>query len=145
MSKTKKVVLTLCLVFVFAFVVLAYLMFHGYFDNGHFEIQEVKTSDRGLVAMVARRIDTQGLSGDQYYVVIGTHVFSPAELRRALYSDKVIFRADGPCLSVSWSDPDTLNVSCAGGNMVSDHIAVEKHRAGDIKITYSNVPEKAAI
>jgi hypothetical protein len=63
-----------------AFALGAYLLFHGYFDHGKFEIkQEEWTSKK--VAMLALRTDNEALGGYDAFVLIGDHLYSPVEIR----------------------------------------------------------------
>jgi|HubBroStandDraft_6_1064221.scaffolds.fasta_scaffold876476_1 hypothetical protein len=118
-----------------------FALFHGHFDHGQFEVKETNWSSSGHVAMVAERSDNDALSGLDYFVLIGDHVFSPTELRFAYHSDKVIFSAANKCLSVHWIDARNLTVTCRGQSLDSAQINHRQHLSGDVAITYVNIPE----
>src|SRR6266404_1035008 len=144
MSKRKSVsVGVVCAVSV-ALVAVGFVFawFHGYFDHGQFEIKETNWSSSARVAMVAERSDHEALNGDDYFVLIGDHVFSPTELRFAYYSHDVAFAAADDCLSVRWIDARHLAVMCRDGSLDSSHINVRKRQVGDVAITYVNIPDK---
>jgi hypothetical protein len=121
--------------------VTVYALFHGYFDPGSFEIDQTEWSPSRQVAIVAKRSDHQALSGDQYFVLIGDHLFSARELRHACYSRVVIFRADSSCLTVRWKDSHNLVVTCNGEAIEADHIAVQQHRSADVTVSYQDIPD----
>src|SRR5438034_11133636 len=91
-----------------------YALFRGYFDHGLFEIKQVEWSPSPprRVAVVAERSDHEAMNSDQYFVLIRDHIPSATELRHTYYSHDVIFRAGGDCLSVHWTDPSTLTITC---------------------------------
>ena len=103
MFKTRDVVLSVSLLM----AACVYVLFHGYFDHGLFEIKQLEWSPSAprRVAVVAERFDHQAMNSDTYFVLIADHVFSAAELRRAYHSDGVVFAAASDCLTVSWTDP----------------------------------------
>jgi hypothetical protein len=119
-------------------VVLGYGLFHGWFDQGKFEIREAVWAT-GRVAMVAERSDHQAMNSNQYFVLIDDHVLSPRELRHALYSGRVIFDAGNECVTVRWRDPHSLTVGCRGGAIPANEINSQKHRANDVSIAYENI------
>jgi hypothetical protein len=94
-------------VLVVLLVVIAWGLFRGHFDQGQFEVKDTSRSSSGRVAMVAERLDHEAMSSYVYFVLIGDHVFSPAELRAAYHIDHVIFAAASDCLSAHWNDPHT--------------------------------------
>ncbi|MGB7846765.1 MAG: hypothetical protein WBL63_14200 [Candidatus Acidiferrum sp.] len=136
-------------VLLFVGVLLAtavYLLFHGYFDHGLFEIKQVEWSPSPprRVAVVAERSDHNAMSSYTYFVLIGDHVFSPTELRMAYHSDDVTFAAAADCFSVNWRDPHHLLVSCRSGTIDSAHIDVRNTRTDDVLITYVNIADSTA-
>src|SRR5215467_4544516 len=152
MSKLMKIdvvfgtVLVLVLFFASMLGIGAYALFHGYFDHGLFEIKQVEWSSLSpqRVAVVAARSDHEALNSDQYFVLIGDHVFSPTELRRAYYSDEVVFAAASDCLTISWSDPHHLVLNCRGDKIDAAHINVRRPVADDVTIIYSNIADSTA-
>jgi hypothetical protein len=136
-------------ILIFVLVVLAvglYALFHGYFDHGLFEIKQVEwsASTPRRVAVVAERSDHEAMSSNVYFVLIGNHIFSPAELRRAYYSDAVVFAAASNCLTVSWNGPHHLVLDCRGGKIDAAHIDARKSIADDVAITYVNIADGTA-
>jgi hypothetical protein len=123
-----------------------YALFHGYFDHGRFELKQVEWSPSAprRVAVLAERSDHEAMSSDTYFVLIGDHVFSPTELRRAFHSDDVVFGTSSDCLSVSWRDAHHLLVSCRNGTVDAAHIDVRKTKADDVAITYVNIAGSTA-
>src|ERR1044071_8308536 len=123
---------------------LIFALFHGYFDHGHFEIKQVQRSSTNHVAMLAERWDREALGGLEYYVLIGSHEFTPTELRFAYYSDDVVFSAGDDCLSLRWINSHNLEVTCRDRSLDSGHINRRKPKAGDIAITYVNIQDGTA-
>jgi hypothetical protein len=145
MSKNKRLLAGVICVLGAALVVIACGLFRGHFDHGQFEVKETSRSSAARVAMVAKRSDHEAMSGDQYFVLLGDHVFSPSELRSAYYGRHVVFASDGGCLSVRWSDPHNLTVMCREGSIDPSHIAVQLRQAGDVVISYVNIPDKNSV
>jgi hypothetical protein len=123
---------------------LIFALFHGYFDHGQFEIKQVQRSSTNQVAMLAERWDHEALGGLEYYVLIGSHEFTPTELRFAYYSDDVVFSAGDDCLSIRWIDARRLEVMCRDRSLDSRFINVRKRQVGDIATTYVNIQDGAA-
>ena len=119
-----------------------YALFQGYFDHGQFEIKQSQRSSANQIAMIAERSDHEALGGLEYYVLIGDHLFNPAELRQAYYSKTVIFDACSDCLTIRWDDPDRLVIRCNGSIMDKNHINAQKQQIGDISIAYENIAVK---
>lgn len=119
-----------------------YALFHGYFDHGQFEINQFQWSSAGQVAMLAERSDNQALSGLEYYVLVGDHLYTPDELRRALYSDAVIFDAGSNYLRLRWDGPNRLIIGCNGPTLARDDINRQKRQAGNIAVSYENIAIK---
>jgi hypothetical protein len=119
--------------------VLVYLLFHGYFDDGVFEIRQSEWSSANQVAMLAKRYDHHALSGHDYYVLIGNHLFTPTELRHALHSDAVIFDSDSDVLTIHWDGPNRLIIRCNGPTIEKDFISAQRQRFGNIAISYENI------
>jgi hypothetical protein len=123
-----------------------YALFRGYFDRGLFEIKQAEWSSSApqRVAVVAERSDHQAMSSNVYFVLIGDHVFSPTELRRAYHSDAVVFAAASDCLTISWSDPHHLVLNCRDDKIDAAHINARKSIADDVTITYVNIANSTA-
>lgn len=120
-----------------------YALFHGYFDHGQFEVRRSLRSSTNQVAMVAERSDHEALGGLAYYVLIGSHVFSPAELRHAYYSNAVVFSAlSDDCLTLRWDSPDKLTIKCDGSIVDRSHVNAQRQQSGNITISYENIALK---
>lgn len=126
------------------FFVLGYLLFHGYFDHGKFEIIQTQWSSSKQVAMLAERSDNEALGGLTYFVLVGDHVFTPDELRHAFHSDARVFAAMATCLNLQWKSPSDLVVSCNGSYLEQEYIDVEKQQSGGISISYVNISPDTA-
>ena len=146
MSKLTKIRLSVVILPLILLTTAVYLLFHGYFDHGLFEIKQVEWSPLAPrhVAVVAERSDHEAMNSDIYFVLVGDHVFSVSEMRRAYHSDDVVFAAANDCLSVHWTDPHRVTVSCRNGAIDSAHINVRKTRAGEVAITYVNIADSTA-
>lgn len=140
MRKSSRIVLFAALVLVAVFVAIGDALFHGYFDPGQFEIEQVRWSSSQELAIVAKRSDHQALNGDQYFVLIGKHLFSTRELRRAYYGPDVVFRAKSSCLALRWKNPHNLVVACGDRSIDAGQIAVQRHQVGNVAITYEDIP-----
>jgi hypothetical protein len=140
MKKTAKTFTLIVVVLFIAFVWTGYALFHGLFDRGNFEVEQAQWSPSKQLATVARRYDHEALSGDQYFVVIGDHPLSSAELKYSYYHDGVVFRASSSCLSVRWENEHELIVTCGDHSIKADQIAIAKNQVGDIGVIYENIP-----
>jgi hypothetical protein len=121
---------------------LIYLLFHGYFDRGHFEVKQAVWCSPHLVAIDALRWDEAALGGYQRFVLIGDHVYSPAELRHALYSDAPVFSAGTDCLNLRWESETSLIIECKAGILDPRFINRQKWKHGSIVISYKNIAQK---
>ena len=119
-----------------------YALFQGYFDHGQFEIKQSQRSSTNQIGMVAERSDHEALGGLEYYVLIGNHLFNPAELRHAYYSNAVVFNASSDCLTLRWDGPNRLTIRCNGSTIDKNHINAQKQQIGNISIGYENIALK---
>jgi hypothetical protein len=119
-----------------------YALFHGYFDHGHFEIKQFQWASTNRVAMLAERSDHEALGGLEYYVLIGNHLFTPAELRHAYYSNAVVFNAASDCLILRWDDQNRLTIRCNGSTVDKNQINAQRQRIGNVAISYENIALK---
>jgi hypothetical protein len=142
MTKIARVVAFVICVLVAGAAVAAYALFHGYFDRGQFGVVQTQWSSSKQVAVVAKRSDQEALDSYTYFVLIGDHLFSPAELRLAYHSNAVVFAAASSCLTLHWEDPNKLVVACNNSSLTPDHIDVQKQHSGEIAIAYANIPIK---
>jgi hypothetical protein len=139
MTKTRAISITVC-IFVAALLTCGYLLFHGYFDHGKFEVKIVQWSTAKQIAVVAERSDNEALGGLEYFVLVGDHLFTETELRHALHSDKPVFSTDRECLTLRWSDPHNLVITCDDKSITPDDINVQRHKSGEVAISYVNIP-----
>lgn len=143
MSKGIRLVGYVACVFVAGLAIFAYLLFHGYLDPGHFEIEQFQWSSANRVAMVVERSDREALGGLDYYVLIGNHLFTPVELRHAYHSNAVVFSAlTGDYLTLHWDGPNRLIIRCNGPTVGRSDINAQKKRVGNIAISYENIALK---
>jgi hypothetical protein len=120
-----------------------YALFHGYFDHGQFEIKRFQWYSADQVAMVAERSDQEALGGLDYFVLTGNHLFTPAELQHAYYSNAVVFSAlTDDCLTIKWEGPNRLIIGCNGSTVDRNHINAQRQQIGDISIAYENIAAK---
>jgi hypothetical protein len=80
------------------------------------------------------------MNSDIYFVLVGDHVFSASEMRRAYYSGDVVFAAANDCLSVSCAThtPFGLRMEPApqaakSGKVIFDQL--ERRRNSDMSCT----------
>jgi hypothetical protein len=143
MSSLLKIWLSILILISVVLAVGWYALFHGYFDHGQFEIKQSQWSSTGQVAMLAERSDHEALGGLEYYVLIGNHLFTPAELRHALHSNAVVFDAASNCLEncleLHWNGLNRLTIRCNGSSVDRDHINVQRRQFGTIAISYENI------
>ena len=118
---------------------VVFALFHGYFDQGLFEVKESSRLG-GRIALVGKRSDHQAMNSDEYFVLVEDHVLTPRELKAAYYSHSIVFSAGDDCVSVRWSDPQNLTVLCRGGNIEPGHINVQRSRVEGVNIAYENIP-----
>jgi hypothetical protein len=143
MKKTSKILVLVAGIVLITGVGAIYALFHGYFDYGKFEIRRFQWSSAGQAAMVAERSDDEALGGLDYYVLVGTHVFNPKELRHAYYSDAVVFSAlCDDCIRLTWASANKLTISCKGSTIDSDHINSQKKQIDNIAISYEKIALK---
>jgi hypothetical protein len=89
--------------------------------------------------MLAERFGT-ALSGNTYFVVIGNHLYSAAELRKALYRSGAVFVVGRPGLSLHWKDPKVLVISCASCEITKDTIQKQKWFDKGVSISCDGFP-----
>lgn len=65
-------------------------------------------------AIVAKRSDNEALNGDDYFVFVADHIYSPQELKLAWHRSPIIFRANRDGLEVHWAGPQQLVIQCRG-------------------------------
>jgi hypothetical protein len=138
-SKPAKIIAIVSSAITVAFVLAVYGLWHGYFDRGQYELLSTEWSESRQLAMIAKRSDHQALNGDEIFVLVSDHLFSPTELRYALHGPTVIFSTDRDCLSVRWTDTRHLVISCQGEPITDGEINRQKHQINEVMVSYSNI------
>lgn len=144
MRRSTKLLVVVACVVVISSASGIYGLFHGYFDHGEFEIKQVQWFSSRQVAIVAERSDREALGGLTYFVLIGNHLFSPAEIRHAYHSNAVVFAAASACLTLHWESPTRLVVACNSSYLDQQNIDVEKGQSGSFTISYVNISSNTA-
>ena len=139
-SRIRLGILILCVCAIPIAVWGIYALFHGFFDSGTFEVMQSQWSRSKQLAVVGRRYDHAALGGLQYFVAIGTHPFSQADLEHAYYYDGLVFRAGSQCLTVEWITDHELAVRCSDHSIQSGEIAVQQKQVGNVTIIYQDIP-----
>jgi len=138
---TKTVAFAVCALII-GLTTAVYALFHGYFDRGQFEVEQAEWSSSRQIALIVKRSDQEALDGYTYFVLIGDHSFSPAELRRAYHTDARVFATASSCLTLHWEGPNKLVVECNDSSITPDRIDVQKWQSGGTAISYINIPTK---
>jgi hypothetical protein len=145
MKRTTKVTVLVICTAVASLTWVIYIWFHGYFDPGKFEIKQAQWSPSKQVAILAERSDQQALGGLTYFVLIGNHLFSAAELRHAYHSNARIFAATSDCIDLRWESPSKLVIACRGSTVDSADIDVQKRQSGNIAVSYENIAIRGSL
>jgi hypothetical protein len=116
------------------------LDFRGNLDPGKFEVLRTAKNSENKVAIVAKRSDHQAMSGDQYFVFVADHIYSPKELRLALHGSHMIFNAADDGLDVRWTGPQELLIECKDYGITKDRINEQQFSSGAISVRYVNFP-----
>lgn len=116
------------------------LAFIGVLDSGKFEIIQSQTVSQNHIAMLARRSDKTALSGDTYFVVIDSHLYSAKELKRAFYSRRPVFVAGRAGLHIFSATPDVLTIECKGCGLTRDLIEKQRFSDDTIVVRYLGFP-----
>ena len=124
----------------FAVGLFFFLDFRGNLDRGNFEVLRTVRNSENRIAIVAKRSDHEAMSGDQYFVFVADHVYSPKELRLALHRSPMIFDADRDGLNVYWSGPHNLVIECDSCGITKDNVDEQQFSSGDISVRYVNFP-----
>jgi hypothetical protein len=116
------------------------LAFRGDLDSGRFEILQAESVSQTRIAMLVERSDNTALSGNAYFVVIGSHLYSAAELRKALYGSGAVFVVGRPGISLHWQNLKELVISCEDCAITKDTIQKQKWSDKGISISYHDFP-----
>ena len=117
------------------------LAFRGDLDSGHFEILQTEKLSEGEIAMLAERSDTTALSGNTYFVVVGSHLYSAPELRAALYRSGAVFVVGRPGITLHRNSSKGLEIRCVSCAITRDMIQTQEWSHNGISITYSDFPQ----
>ncbi len=129
------VVIALCAIGVW--LALAFL---GILDSGKFEIVQSQKVSEGHIAMLARRSDNTALSGDTYFVVIGSHLYTGRELKRAFYSSRPVFVAGRPGLDIYSATANVLTIECKDCGITKDLIEKQRFSDNSVIVRYVGFP-----
>jgi hypothetical protein len=129
------VVLAVC-----AIAIWLALAFLGILDSGKFEVvQSQKVSD-GHIDMLARRSDNTALSGDTYFVVIDSHLYTARELKRAFYSSRPVFVAGRSGLDLYSASANVLTIECKACGITKDLVEKQRFSDNSIVVRYVGFP-----
>jgi hypothetical protein len=117
-----------------------FLDFRGNLDRGNFEVLRTVKNSENSIAIVAKRSDHEAMSGDQYFVFVADHIYSPKELRLALHRSHMIFNADRDGLNVYWSSPHDLVINCDSCGINKDDVNEQQFSSGNVSVRYLNFP-----
>jgi hypothetical protein len=116
------------------------LAFMGVLDSGKFEIVQSETISPNHVAMLARRSDNTALSGDSYFVVIDSHLYSASELKRSFHSSRPVFVAGRAGLDILVTTPGILTIECKDCGIAKDLIEKQRFSDNGIIVRYVGFP-----
>ena len=142
MRKKNGIIIALSIAaFCFAIGLLLFLDFRGNLDHGKFEVLRTTRNSENRFAIVAKRSDNDALSGDQYFVFVADHIYSPKELRLALHRSHMLFNADRDGIAVSWVSPHDIVIECKNCEIGKNDINEQQSHVGDISVEYINFPQ----
>jgi hypothetical protein len=130
-------------VFFLAVGLFFFLDFRGNLDRGKFEVLRTVKNSENTIAIVGKRSDHDALNGDNYFVLLADHIYSPKELRAAYYRDRsrMIFRANRDGLDVQWPGPHELVIECKNCEIFRDrNVNEQRFKSGDISVRYVDFP-----
>jgi len=117
-----------------------FLDFRGNLDPGKFEVLRTTKNSENKIAIVAKRSDHQAMNGDEYFVFVADHIYSPKELRLALHRSPMIFDAADDGLDVRWAGPRELVIECKDCGITKSRINEQLFSSGTISVRYVNFP-----
>jgi len=139
-SLTRRLTWALALLVVCAISIWFALAFTGVLDSGRFEIIQSLTISPHRIAMLVRRSDNTALSGDTYFVVIDTHLYTGNELKRAFHSSKPVFVAGRAGLTIHADGPNSLAIKCESCGLTKGLIEKQKFSFKGTNIRYVGFP-----
>lgn len=141
MTSTKLVISGLALSIIIPLTVQIVRARRGDLDSGSFTLVQAEAAYPKRVAMLVRRSDHHALSGNTYFVVIGDHVFSQPELRKALYRSELVFECGRDGLILHWENLNKLVIECRECKITPDIIQEQRFQVNNnIIIRYSGFP-----
>ena len=112
----------------------------GILDSGKFEIVQSQKLSSDHIAMLARRSDHTALSGDTYFVVIDSHVYTSQELKKAFYSSRPVFVAGRDGLEIHVFASNVLIIECKDCGITKDLFEKQYFSQDGIVIRYVGFP-----
>jgi len=121
-----------------------YLLSHGYFDHGDFDVVHAEWFSSQKVALLVRRYDNEALGGIHDFVVVSDHLPTPAEFPHIYHSDQVVFSGPGDCLKIHWTGPQNLVIACSGPGraIAADEIGAQRREYNGVTVTYDMIPNR---
>jgi hypothetical protein len=80
------------------------------------------------------------MNGDQIFVFVADHIYSPKELRLALHQSHMIFNADRDGIDVQWASPEELVIECKDCGITKERMNEQHFSNGPISVRYVNFP-----
>jgi hypothetical protein len=119
-----------------------FLAFRGNLDRGTFDVLRTTKNSEGVIAIMGERFDHEAMSGNDYFILLANHTYSPDELRLAYHRDQahMVFRANRDDLNVSWADAHELVVDCRKCEITKGNINSQSFSVGEVRIRYTNFP-----
>jgi hypothetical protein len=141
-EKQKKRVLISALLVTIVCVIAVWfaLLFTGVVDSGQFDLLQSLVISPNHIAMLARRSDHVALSGNSYFVLIGTHPYSAKELRYAFHSSKPVFISGRDLIVLDKTDSGGLVIKCVDCGITKDLIEKQRFQDNGINVEYVGFP-----
>jgi hypothetical protein len=117
-----------------------FLDFRGCLDRGTFEVIQAAEGPGGRIATIARRYDHDSLGGNEYWVFVSDHIYSPKELRMAYYHSDKVFSADRDGFDVHWIGPNALEIDCNNCEITKDDMNEQRTSSGNVSVRYFGFP-----
>ena len=131
------------IVLTIASVALVRFGYKGVADSETVKIIQAEWASPKRVAMLVERSDHAALSGNTYFVFVGERIYSVPELRKRLYGLPNVFKVGlGEGLSIGWSAPDELSITCSNCGITKEIIESQKFSEGNIRVRYVRFPDR---
>ncbi len=118
--------------------VLVYLLFHGYFDDGVFEIRQSECRLQ-IKWQCWRTVRSPCAKRSRLLRAYRKSFVHSHRASTCLHSDAVIFDSDSDVLTIHWDGPNRLIIRCNGPTIEKDFISAQRQRFGNIAISYENI------